>query len=74
MPSIVINRDTINIIELVNQAKLSVSTSETRRLIAQGAISFDGEKVEDVKKDVSPKEEGSVLKVGKRRFCRVLRK
>lgn len=47
------------------------STSEGRRMIKQNAVSLDGEKVTDMKMNVSP--QGEVLvKVGKRRFCKVI--
>lgn len=47
------------------------SSSEGRRMIKQNAVSIDGEKVDDSEFSVKP--QGSVvLKVGKRRFCRVV--
>lgn len=47
------------------------STSEGRRMIKQNAVSIDGEKVIDTEFALQPR--GSVvLKVGKRRFCRVV--
>ncbi|MCF8057159.1 MAG: tyrosine--tRNA ligase [Desulfocapsa sp.] len=52
-------------LEMVN------STSDGRRMIKQNAVSLDGEKVSDMKKNVSP--QGEILvKVGKRRFCKVV--
>ncbi len=46
------------------------STSDGRRMIKQNAVSLDGEKVKDMKAVVAP--QGEVLvKVGKRRFCKV---
>ncbi len=47
------------------------STSEGRRLIKQNAVSIDGEKVVDTEYMLQPGE-SVVLKVGKRRFCRVV--
>ncbi len=47
------------------------STSDGRRMIKQNAVSIDGEKVKDMKTSVEP--QGEILvKVGKRRFCKVL--
>ncbi len=46
------------------------STSDGRRMIKQNAVSLDGLKVTDIKTNVSP--EGEIMvKVGKRRFCKV---
>ncbi|MCK5405330.1 MAG: tyrosine--tRNA ligase, partial [Desulfobulbaceae bacterium] len=45
-------------------------TGEARRMIKQNAVSVDGEKITDV--DYNVKASGEVLlKVGKRRFCKV---
>jgi tyrosyl-tRNA synthetase len=54
---------------LVDHLGLS-STSEARRLIAQGGVKVDGESVSDL--DVDPTRlDGALLQVGKRRFARV---
>ncbi|GAI83060.1 unnamed protein product, partial [marine sediment metagenome] len=45
------------------------SRSEANRLIAQGAVSIDGEKVSD---NIAPVQSGSIIKVGKRRFAKVI--
>lgn len=56
--------------QLLMELEMVKSTSDGRRMIKQGAVSLDGAKVTDVKKNVSP--EGEILvKVGKRRFCKV---
>lgn len=57
--------------KLLVEADLVKSTSDGRRMIKQGAVSLDGEKVNDEKAEISP--EGEVLvKVGKRRFAKVI--
>jgi tyrosyl-tRNA synthetase len=48
----------------------AASTSEARRLINQGAVKVDGEKVTDVNKELSPGE-SHLLQVGRRRFKKV---
>jgi len=56
--------------QLLMDLEMVKSTSDGRRMIKQGAVSLDGEKVNDVKMNVSP--QGEILvKVGKRRFCKV---
>ncbi|HXF98730.1 MAG TPA: tyrosine--tRNA ligase [Gaiellaceae bacterium] len=52
-------------------AQFGVSTSEARRLIAQGGVRIDGEVVADL--DVSRERlEGAILQAGKRRYVRLL--
>ena len=56
---------------LLTEAGLVKGTGEARRMIKQQAVSVNGEKVVDV--DTTMPAAGEVLlKVGKRRFCRVL--
>ena len=54
----------------LKQAGLTRSTSEARRLIPQGAVKIDGERIEDVECMLVP---GSdvIVQVGKRRIARV---
>jgi tyrosyl-tRNA synthetase len=57
--------------QLLVDAGLVNSTSEGRRMVRQGAVTIDGEKVNDINLDIAPK--GAILiKVGKRRFSKVL--
>lgn len=55
---------------LVN-SRLAASKSDARRLIEQGGVSIDGERVSDFNAPV-PKKHEFVVKVGKRRFLKVL--
>ncbi len=57
--------------QLLFDASLVKSTSDGRRMIKQNAVSIDGDKVGDVHMVVAPQGE-ILLKVGKRRFCRVI--
>ncbi|MFZ5797755.1 MAG: tyrosine--tRNA ligase [Desulfobulbaceae bacterium] len=57
--------------KLLHEAGLVNSTSDGRRMIRQNAVAVDGEKVSDV--DAALPAKGSILlKVGKRRFCRIV--
>jgi len=47
------------------------SKGEARRLIQQGAVSLDGDRVEGIEATLPPDGVSRVLKVGKRRFARV---
>lgn len=59
------------IVSLMTEAKLASSRGEARRLIEQGGVSIDGEKVSDPNARIPDKAE-FVLKVGKRRFLKVI--
>lgn len=56
--------------QLLVDLEMVKSTSDGRRMIKQNAVSIDGEKVADIKTTVEPEGE-LLLKVGKRRFCKV---
>ena len=59
----------IKIANLLKDSKLVNSTSEAFRMIKQGAVKMNGEKISD--KDLTPNEGTSVYQVGKRKFARV---
>ena len=54
---------------LLKDSNLVSSTSEAFRMIKQGAVKVDGEKLTD--KDLALDEGTLVFKVGKRKFARV---
>ena len=60
----------LSIVQALKQAGLTASTSEAMRMIGQGGIKADGEKVSD-KALVLAKGATVVLQVGKRKFARV---
>lgn len=60
-----------NIVDLLVEAGLTGSKGQARRLIRQGGVRLDGEKVMDVARTVIPGEE-QVLQVGKRKFVRLM--
>jgi tyrosyl-tRNA synthetase len=68
---LIVAEDQIWVPKLLADAGLVKSTSEGRRLIQQQAVSIDGNRVEDSNAAV-PATGTVLLKVGKRRFCRVL--
>ncbi len=55
---------------LVVKCDPSLSNSQARRLIGQGAVELDGEKLTDPVATVRP-QSGAVLRVGKRRYARI---
>ncbi len=58
------------IAELLKRAGAVTSTSEAKRLIEQGAVSIDGQKVTDFNMKV-PTGKGSLLKAGKKKFVKI---
>jgi tyrosyl-tRNA synthetase len=56
--------------KLLLEAGLVQSTSDGRRMVKQNAVSVNGEKVADVNAEI-PTDAEVLLKVGKRRFCKV---
>jgi tyrosyl-tRNA synthetase len=61
----------ISIVELLTTTRMASSNSDARRLIQQGGVSIDGEKITDVNFALKLDKE-VVLKVGKRRFLKIL--
>ena len=61
----------INILDLIILVDFASSKGEARRLVTQGGVSIDGEKISDVQYNVSVIQ-GMVLKVGKRKFIKLI--
>lgn len=58
------------LMDIISELKFSPSNGETRRLIKQGGVSLDGDKVQDVHLEITLKSgDEKVLKVGKRKFA-----
>ena len=62
----------INILDLILKVNFAPSKGEARRLVTQGGVSLDGEKIEDINRLVKIDKE-SILKVGKRKFIKIIR-
>lgn len=68
--SLALDGEGFAIANLLKEAKLVASTSEAMRMIKQGAVKIDGEKVADAKLTVT--DAGTaVYQVGKRKFARI---
>lgn len=61
----------IPLVQLLKQAGLTASTSEALRMIEQGAVKLDGEKVEDKSTKIK-RGESVVIQVGKRKFAKAI--
>lgn len=62
----------IKLIDLLTLTKMAESKGNARRLIEQGGVSIDGEKIEDINYIVNA-EKDFVLKVGKRKFLKIIK-
>lgn len=61
----------INIIDLILAVKFAQSKGEARRLVIQGGVTIDGEKIDNITSMIILDKE-KVLKVGKRKFVKII--
>ena len=61
----------VNVVELLTDTKLASSKTEARRLVEQGGVSIDSKRVTNVKEEI-PLKKDFVVKVGKRRFLKII--
>jgi len=72
MPEFSVPADGIDIVSIIADAGLLPSRSEARRKLKEGAVYLDGERVTAIDHVVKVATEPRVLKVGKRRFLRLV--
>jgi len=60
-----------NVVDLLAAAGLTKSKSEARRLVQQGGVKLDGERVSSIEAEIAVMDE-RVLQVGRRRFVRLV--
>ncbi|QGP90790.1 Tyrosine--tRNA ligase [Neomoorella glycerini] len=70
MPEVIVSEARMWLPRLMVQAGLAPSTSEARRLISQGAVKLDGERLHDPEAEIDVPD-GAVLQAGKRKFARL---
>lgn len=68
--NIIAEGETIWLPKLLHEAGMVQSTSDGRRMIKQNAVSVNGDRITDVDAEI-PVDGEVLLKVGKRRFCKV---
>ena len=71
VPAALIREGKILLVQLIVETKLAPSKAEARRLIEQGGVELDGQKITDPQAAVAVESE-AVLKVGKRRFLKLV--
>ncbi len=72
MPEIILDGKEVLLAKLIAENGLAASGGEARRLITQGAVTIDGEKVSDPAFHLELEKAEAILKVGKRRFARLI--
>ncbi len=68
MPTRVLTGPT-NVVDIIHDAGFAPSKSQARRLVQQGAVKFDDERITSIETDI---ENAGVLQVGKRRFLHLV--
>ena len=69
--TISIKGDKVSIIALLFCAKLVSSNSDAKRMVSQGAVRVDGEKIMDAGYNLSKRKDSYLVQVGKRKFIRI---
>ncbi len=70
LPGSEVGHDGIMVGKLLNLLELAASASEGKRLVKQGGVSIDGEKLADPQAMITPTD-GMLIRVGKRRVARI---
>jgi len=73
LPVFTFNTGKVNIVSAIRKAKLASSSSEAKRLLSQGAVTVDSKRIKDADSEINIDSNGSILKVGKRRFARIVK-
>lgn len=71
MPDLPVKNQAYQLLDLIDAHNLLPSKKEARRLIQQGGVSLDQNKIEEASYTFTP-ENGQVLRLGKRRFYRLI--
>ena len=71
MPAFKISEEK-SIVDIISEAGLLQSKSEARRMIKQGAVKLDDEKISDIQAKLTYSDNEHILKVGKRRFLKII--
>jgi len=72
VPEEMIENGKVNIVDLIFSSGFVSSKSEIKRLINQGGVRIDGEKIDSIDFKVEVKD-GKIFKIGKRKFFKLVR-
>lgn len=71
IPEVMLPAEEIGLLNLMVQAGLAASNGEARRLVKQGAVKINDEKVSDERAQIMP-EDGMIIRSGKRGFAKIV--
>ncbi|MBK8554025.1 MAG: tyrosine--tRNA ligase [Ignavibacteria bacterium] len=71
IPEVTLKEDSMKLVDLLTSNNLSESKTAARKLIEQGAVSINGQKITDVNSEIEIIN-GMVFKVGKRKFLKIV--
>jgi len=71
IPEVVVPAEEVGLLNLMVDAGLAKSNGEARRLVKQGAVRINDEKISDERAQIMPKE-GMIIRSGKRGFAKVV--
>jgi len=71
VPEVALAGEKSGIVDLLVNAKLAPSRGEARRLIEQGGVKIDDEKVSDIHAEI-PLKTGMIIRAGKRKFAKIV--
>ncbi|RLG10085.1 tyrosine--tRNA ligase [Candidatus Pacearchaeota archaeon] len=71
VPSVEVEKGEYTLLEIVKKCEPNKSNSEIRRLILQGGVKIFDKKITNPKEIISVKDE-IILKIGKKKFCKVI--
>ena len=72
MPKYIVSEKNELILAIMKKNKLIGSNSEGKRLILQGAVTLDGEKIDSPASKLQSNSNEQILKIGKRRFLKII--
>ncbi len=68
---IVTTEPKLRITRILTDTRMARSNAEAKRLVQQGGVRWDGERIEDINCEILCDDKEHILKVGKKKFCRV---
>jgi tyrosyl-tRNA synthetase len=72
MPVVELTEPT-NVVDIIYDAEMARSKSQARRLVKQGAVRLDGQKIKAIDFDITV-DDKAILRIGKRRFLQLVGK
>ncbi|HVG19878.1 MAG TPA: tyrosine--tRNA ligase, partial [Blastocatellia bacterium] len=72
VPAVELPAEPVRLVKLLAAQGLAPSVSEAQRLISQGSVRVDGERINDLKQEIAPEQgQEALIQIGKRKFLRV---